>query len=800
MMTVQQAFDLALQHHQAGRLAEAEGLYRQILTVQPDHAPALHLCGVLASQVGQQEAAENLLRRSIAVAPANAAAHYDLGNVLRARKRLEDAIAAYRRAIELQPDYVEALHNLGVACKESGRFDEAIAAYQGALRLQPQLMVAHYNLGNALRERKRYGEAIAAYRQAIALNPGYVDAHNNLGVACKEAGRFEEAVAAYQRALELEPGHAAAHNNLGAAWRERGALDKAIAAHRRAIELRPDFAEAYNNLGVACKERGRVDEAIAAFRRSIELQPDFAETHNNLGNTLQECGQTEEAIAAYRRALALQPEYAAACNNLASTLRSMGLLDEAMVAIRRALELQPTLSEIRNNLGNILKDQGDVDGAICAYREALQWEPVHPATWQNLIYTLLYQSGDNEATIVREQERWSATLCAPFRQAIPSYPNARDPERKLRVGYVSPEYRDHVTGRNLIPLFRCHDHGPFDFVYYSGVLREDGLTGEFRQVADAWRSTVGVSDETLAAMIREDEVDILVDLTQHMGGNRLGAFARTTAPVQVSFAGYPASAGLETIGYRISDHWLEGTEEKMADGKWQNRPGQTERVFLLDSFWCYDPCGLEVPVNALPARGNGSVTFGCLNNFCKVNEPLLRLWARVLGAVKDARLVLSSPRGQHRQRTLDFLEHTGVAPKRVEFVEPCPRRAYLELYHRLDVVLDTFPYNGHTTSMDALWMGVPVVSLAGNPAVSRAGLSQLSNLGMPELVAHSEDEYVAIAARLAGDWPRLRDLRATLRARMEASVLMNASHLTRQIEEAYRAMWQLWCAENPASR
>ncbi|WP_131989384.1 tetratricopeptide repeat protein [Chthoniobacter flavus] len=800
MMTVQQAFDLALQHHQAGRLAEAEGLYRQILAVQPDHAQALHLLGVIALQMGQHEAAENLLRRSIAMAPDNPAAHYDLGNALRSRKRLEDAIAAYRRAIELRPDYVEALHNLGVACKESGRLDEAIAAFQGALRLQPQLMVAHYNLGNALRERKRYGEAIAAYRQAIALGPDYVDAHNNLGVACKEAGRFEEAVAAYQRAIELQPDHAAAHNNLGAAWRERGALDEAIVAQRRAIELRPDFAEAYNNLGVACKERGRTDEAVAAFRRSIELQPDFAETHNNLGNTLQECGRADEAIAAYRRALALQPEYAAAANNLASTLRSVGLLDEATAAIRRALELQPALSDIRNNLGNILKDQGDVEGAIGAYREALQLEPVHPATWQNLIYSLLYQPGGDETTIVREQERWSATLCAPFRPARPSYPNARDPERKLRVGYVSPEYRDHVTGRNLIPLFRCHDHQQFDFVYYSGVFREDWLTGEFRQAADAWTSTVGVSDEALATMIRKDEVDILVDLTQHMGGNRLGAFARRPAPVQVSFAGYPASAGLETIGYRLSDRWVEGEGEKMADGKWQRARGGTERVFLLDSFWCYDPCGVEVPVNALPARESGRLTFGCLNNFCKVNEPLLRLWARVLVAVKDARLVLSSPRGSHRQRTLDFLERAGVAPRRVEFVEPCPRRAYLELYHQLDVVLDTFPYNGHTTSLDALWMGVPVVSLAGKPAVSRAGLSQLSNLGLPELVAHSEDEYVAVAARLAGASPRLAELRSTLRTRMEGSVLMDGAHLARQMEEAYRAMWQLWCAENSLSR
>jgi protein O-GlcNAc transferase len=270
-------------------------------------------------------------------------------------------------------------------------------------------------------------------------------------------------------------------------------------------------------------------------------------------------------------------------------------------------------------------------------------------------------------------------------------------------------------------------------------------------------------------------------------------FARKPAPVQVSFAGYPESAGVDAIEHRISDRSLERgfSEEKIA---------RRERVSLIESFWCYDPAGIEVEVNGSPAAESGRVSFGSLNNFCKVNEPMLRLWARVLGETPDSRLILRSGTGSPRRRTVGVLEREGIDGRRVEFVDVRPRREYLEMHHKVDIVLDTFPYNGHTTSLDALWMGVPVVSLAGEVPVSRAGLSQLSNLGMPELVARSEDEYVRIAVGLAADLPRLAQLRATLRTRMEASILMDGPRFARNVEAAYRSMWEEWCARPQRTR
>jgi protein O-GlcNAc transferase len=684
-MTISQAFELALQHHQTGRLADAEALYRQILSVQPNHADALHFLGVVAHQTGRHALAVEWILQAIVLKPNYPAAHSNLGEAHRTVGQLNKAIANFRRAIELKPDYP--------------------------------------------------------------------DAHNNLGNALRDGGQLNEAMAAYRRTIELKPDFPEAHMNLGNALRDRGQLDEAVAAYRRALELKPDFPLAHNNLGAALAEEGQLDEAMAAYRRALELKPDLAEAHNNLGNALRESGQLDDSVAAYRHALKLKPDY----------------------------------PDARNNLGGALALRGDLDDAIAVFRSALQFKPEDARAHSNLVYTLHFHPDHDDRTVAEEHQRWNRQFSEPLKRFFVPHANDRRLDRRLRVGYVSPDFRDHVVGRYMLPVLERHDRERFEVACYSGVSRPDSMTKRFRALAGEWRNTVGVSDTRLVEMIREDGVDILVDLTQHMAGNRLPVFGRTPAPVQVSFAGYPDSTGLEAIGYRISDQYLEADSANAGAGR-------KEQVCLIDTFYCYDPCGMEVEVNPPPALESGTVTFGCLNNSCKVNERVLSLWARALGNVNDSRLVLSSHPGSRRQRILEDLEREGVSARRVEFVDFRPRREYLELYHRLDIVLDTFPYNGGVTTCDALWMGVPVVSLTGETPVSRAGLSLLSNVGLPELVAHSETEYLNIAGRLARELPRLAQLRSTLRDRMENSVLMDASRFTRQLEQAYRKMWHTWCA------
>ena len=385
--------------------------------------------------------------------------------------------------------------------------------------------------------------------------------------------------------------------------------------------------------------------------------------------------------------------------------------------------------------------------------------------------------------ILAEHRRWEAQFAAPLARLILPHTNEASPDRRLKIGYVSPDFRDHVVGHNLLPLFREHDHRQFEIFCYADVIRADALTRRFQGHADVWRDVLGRTDDQVAQLVRADRIDILVDLTLHMANNRLLVFARKPAPVQVSFAGYPGSTGLSAIDYRLTDPYLDPPGDDDPDAA-------QEPLRLPDSFWCYDPLTDEPAVNSLPVQASGFVTFGCLNNFVKVNALVLALWARVLRAVDGSRLVMLAPEGHFRSDTVERLEQQGIAAARVAFVSHQPRRQYLELYHGIDLMLDTVPYNGHTTSLDALWMGVPVVTLVGGTTVGRAGLCQLTNLGLPELIAATPDEFVRIAVELAGDLPRLECLRASLRDRMRGSPLMDAPRFARGIEAAYRTLWQ----------
>lgn len=717
-MTIPQALELAIRHHEAGRLKDAEVIYRQILAVEPNHAEAHHLLGVMAHQCGRDGEAVEWIRRAIALGLGSASVYSNLGEAYRTMGRFDDAIEAYRGALQRKPDHGAAYCNLGIALKQQGRIEEAIAAL----------------------------------RQGIHFLPDYLDAHRNLAACLAEQGQFDEAGALY----------------------------------RLVLRRRPDAADSWFDLSVLLVREGKLEEAMVACRRTIEIDPKFVQAHHNLGTALVDRGEWEAAITTLRHTLALRPDYAEAHYNLANALRGAGRLDEARESYQRAIELKPDYLDALNNLGNACKAQGRGDEALAAFRAAAECPGAGAGIFSNLILLLHYLPGIDGRTIAAEQARWNRRFSDPLASQIRPHANDRDPERRLRIGYVSPDFCDHTLGRNLLPLLRNRDRASFEIICYSDALHPDQRTAEFRGLADQWREITRMSDERVAEMIRQDEVDILVDLALHTAGNRLPVFAREPAPVQVSFAGYPGTAGVEAIRHRISDPCLESGGGAKTDE-------ERERVHLIDSFWCYDPCGMDIAVNWLPALTAGRVTFASLNNYTKVNEPLLRLWARVLAAVDDSRLMLLSPQGSHRQRVLEIMQAERVAEDRVEFVVECPRREYLERYHRVDVTLDSFPYNGHTTSLDALWMGVPVVSLAGEQIVSRGGLSQLPNLGLEWLVAFSEDDYVRAAAELARDVSRLAELRRTLRPRMEASVLMDGVRFARGIEKAYRAMWREWC-------
>jgi predicted O-linked N-acetylglucosamine transferase (SPINDLY family) len=787
MVTIPDALTVAIQHHQAGQLQAAERIYRQILAVEPNHAAVIHLLGVIAHQLGKHAIAVEYIGRAIGLNPNVATYHNNLGNALQDQGKPDEAVACYRRALELKPDDAEAHNNLGVVLRDQGKLDEAAECYHRALALKPDFAEAYSNLGVVFKNQKKLDEAVACYRRALALKPDFAKAHNNLGNTLKDQGKLDEATACYRRAVALKPGYVEAHGNLAIVFAEQGKLQEAVDCWRRVVALKPDDAEVHNNLGIVFKDQGKPDEAVACYRRALALKPDFAKARNNLGIALKDLGKLREAVACYRRILELNPDDAEAHNNLGVALKDQGKLDEAVACWQRALELKPDFAKAHNNLGVAFKDQGKLDEAVACYHRALELKPDFAKAHSNLLYTRIFCPGADAATLYEEHRRWNQRHATPLAEFIRPHLNDRSPDRRLRIGYVSPDFRNHCQAFFTVPLFSAHDHEGFEIVCYADAVCGDSVTERLRCHVDAWRDIAGEDHEQVAQRIRRDGIDILVDLTMHMARNRLLVFARKPAPVQACWLAYPGTTGLTAIDYRITDPYLDP-------------PGQfdpyysEESIRLPDSFWCYDPLGSEPAVNALPAAEKGYISFGCLNNFCKVNPVVLTLWARVLKAVNRSRLTILAGEGTHRRHALELLSAEGVAHDRVTFVASRPRPQYLRYYHDIDIGLDTIPYNGHTTSLDSFWMGVPVVTLVGPTVVGRAGLCQLMNLGLPELIAASAEQYVRVAAELAEDLSRLSKLRATLRERMQASPLMDAPRFARHIEAAYRVMWRRWCA------
>jgi predicted O-linked N-acetylglucosamine transferase (SPINDLY family) len=703
--------------------------------------------------------------------------------------RLQAAEQIYRQILAAQPSQPDALHLLGVIAHQVGNYPAAIAYVGRAIDVQPRVAVYHRNLGLSYRALKRIAEAVACCRRAVELKPDFAEAHYDLAIALQDQSCPAEAVPHYRRALELKADYAEAWYGLGNALRELGHRDEAADCYRQLLKLQPDHAEGCNNLGNIVGDQGQLDEAIALYRRALAVRPDYVLAYTNLGSALHDRGYVAEAIACYREALARKPDDAGALSNLGNALKDQGQLDAAVASFRRAIELQPGFAHAWNNLGNALKDQGLIPEAIAAYRRAVDLDPAFALADSNLVYTHSFLPESDDRTIDGQLRRWNRQHAEPLAQSIRPHDNDRTPDRRLRIGYVSPDFRLHPVAQFLLPLLESHDHQRFEIFLYASMSVHDAISDRCRAQADAWRDVFALSDEQLAGAIRRDEIDVLVDLAMHTAGNRLLTFARKPAPVQATYLAYCGKTGLATIDYRLTDPYLDPPAQ---NGPQEAASSFEQPIRLPETYWCYRPLGETPPVAALPSVPAGQATFGCLNNFCKATPPALELWSRLLRAMPESRLLLHAHPGSHRDRVRDLLAGQGVAPDRLTFVGMLPRDDYFRLYGQIHVALDPFPYGGGTTTCDALWMGVPVVSLAGRTSVGRGGLSILSSAGFPEFAAADADQYTRIALELAGDLRRLHQLRATMRDRVRRSPLMDGPRFARHVEAAYRTMWQRW--------
>jgi predicted O-linked N-acetylglucosamine transferase (SPINDLY family) len=602
------------------------------------------------------------------------------------------------------------------------------------------------------------------------------------------SGQWQQAERLYLQVLDVNPDQVDALHLLAAIAGQTGREDEAIGYLHKVLRLRPGWAAAHNNLGMVFITRKRLPEAAASFQEAVRLQPDDAVALNNLGNALRELGRPAEALVSLQQALRIRPDDPETHYNLALAWLALWKLPEAHASCQQALRLRADHVEANATLGIILGLLGKLDDAITASRTALSIRPDAPHVHSNLILALNYHPDYDARAIQEECARWYRQHAEPLRELIQPHTNLPDSDRQLRIGYVSSGFRDHVDSFFTIPLLSNHDHRQCEIVCYADVANPDVLTERLRGYADIWRGTAGLPDQELADLVRSDRIDILVDLKMHSSDNRLLVFARKPAPVQVAWLAYPGTTGLPAIDYRLTDPYLD--PPGLFDPFYAE-----ESLRLPETFWCYDPLTDQPPVNALPATTSGIITFGCLNNFCKVNDGCLTLWSRVLQAVPRSRLLLHAPGHQAREHERTRLEQVGIPKSRFELVTRQPRYEYLKLYHRIDVALDPLPCNGHTTTLDASWMGVPTLTLIGKTVVGRAGWSVLNNLGLQECAARTPEEFLALAVRLASDMPRLEELRGTLRQRMQQSPLMDGARFARHMEQAYRRMWHRWCRD-----
>lgn len=676
---LQEAYEL----HSAGRLGDAEALYRRVLDADPNNPDALGLLGRVFHQAGRHAAAAELLEKAVRLRPANPFSANYLGEACRSLGNAPAALAMFGRAVELMPDYLEAQLNLAMALAQAGRPADSEARYREILSRRPDSFQAHSSLGALLQNLGRHPEAEASYRASLALAPAFTEAQNNLGNLLRALGRLEEAESCY-----------------------RGALVNG-----------PLLAEVHSNLGAVLADLGRLAEAEPCYRQALALNPGFAGVYDNLGLLLMRLGRHEEAEQCYRQALALAPQDAEAYGNLVALLN--------------------------------------------------------------------YVPGRSAKEIYAEHREFARRF-SPRAEPAP-HANHRDPERKLRVGYVSGDFRDHSVAFFIEPVLASHDRDLFDVVCYYNFARTDPVTERLKSLVSAWRNIAMLSDDVLAQVVRDDSIDILVDLSGHTAYNRLLAFARKPAPVQATWLGYLNTTGLDSMDYRITD------ARACPPGPLDELHSE-ELLRLPDSQWCYRPAGGAPRIAAMPAGRGGGVTFGALTNLAKISAATIDLWSRLLLKAPQSRLRLGGKGMSAVESTIrSRFARNGIAADRVELAGHGPFQEYLASHSAIDIILDTFPYTGGTTTCHALWMGVPVVTLVGDTATSRGGASILSAVGLQDLIAESPESYVEIAAELAADLGRLEKLRSGMRKRIKSSALMDEPRFTRNLEIAYRSMWRQWC-------
>jgi protein O-GlcNAc transferase len=822
-MTVDEALQICWDHVRGGRLAEAESIARQVLQAQGDAMGAWHALGVIASSVknwnaaleclgraqelsggssieilcalgqayqglGRGDEALTCFRQAVMMDERSAAPYRCIGQLYYEAGNYADAVPNLRKSLELEGTQAAVYVMLGRAHQNLGQAAEAEASFIAASHVDPRSPEVYCAFGQLRRLQGRLQNARQSLEHALLLTPDYPDALNQLGIVHYLDRNFSDAEFCFSRASQLAPGEAETFNHLGMIAFSTGRRADALRHYSRALQLNPQHGDTMNNLATLYIAEGNAPAAIELYQRVLQIRPQFPEVHNNLGLLYMQLGQNDASRQHLNQAIAMRPNYPDAYTHLGSLEQSEGNLSAAIANHRRAIELNPNSADAHNNMGNIFLAIGDVPAARDSFRRVTELRPDMVASHSNYLLSHLYLPGvtlEQLSTLHREFETKHA---APLVGVWRPFDLSRDPNRRLRIGFVSADLGRHPIGHLLTHMLSAVDGEQFEIALYAQRMTRDSITERIASQVAVYREVVGLDDNQLAEQIRADKVDILIDLSGHTAANRLLVFARRPAPVQATWMGYPATTGMKAIDYLIADRFHIPPEHD----RWFS-----ERIVRLAEGTASHELPAGAPeVNELPAQEPGRVTFASFNNPAKLNGEVVKVWSRVLKRLPESRLRLkylglSDPLLQQRIRDLFAAE--GIDASRLEFRDRSSLRDMLTEYHEIDVALDPFPYTGGTSTLLALQMGVPVVTLPGETFANRQSLSVLSNIGVTETVARDADDYVEIAVRLAHDLPRLAELRRTLRSRLLDSCYGDPRRFMSTLTPALRNMWREWC-------
>jgi protein O-GlcNAc transferase len=885
---LQARLELALTMHQQGRLEQAGRIYQEILRIQPGHADAQHLLGVIALQSGQPQRAAELIARAIKNHDGNAAYYTNFGNALQQLNETDSAIRSYDRAIALQPDYANAYANRGNALRARGQLEQALNSYDRALALQPDNADTHNNRGMVLQALKRLHAAQESYEQAIAIDPDYAEALNNRGNVLQELHQLEPAVSSYDQAIKINPGVAVTYFNRADARRKLQRFDAALGDYEKAISLQADFAEAFNNRGSLLKELQRYTAALEDFDRAITLRPGYAEAYNNRGAVLKELRQFEaaidsydraialdpedasawfnrgialqesknlsSAIASYKNAIAIKPDYAEAYNNLGNVLtlqrrfsaalahynratqlkanyaqaytnrgmvlQELGQLDAAIASYDQAIAEDPDYAEAHFSRGNALQELMHIDAAIASYERALTLKPEFPFLLGTLVHCKMlicdWSTLDSDFDRLRLAIAEHCKVTQPFpllamldspdvhKIAAQCWVNAKFPanpvlgqiakktrRNKIRIGYFSSDFRDHPVAHLTAELFETHDREKFEVHAFSfGPDVIDVMHQRLTTALDSFVDVRDMSDEDVARLSRAMEIDIAVDLGGFTANSRTGIFALRAAPVQTSYLGYLGTMAADYYDYLLADKTLISPDTQQF---------YTEKICYLPSYQVNDSKRLVSDKRltrkelGLPEQG---FVFCCFNSTYKLTPQCFAGWMRILSQVEASVLFLSVDDATAQNRLRRQAEAHGINESRLVFGAHLSTPDYRARLRSMDLFLDTVPYNAGTTASDALWMGLPVLTLRGQTFASRYGASLLNAIEMPELITDVQSAYEALAVELASNKEKYKGIKQKLDSHRRSAVLFDTQKFTAALEAEYRAMLQRDRAED----